>query len=181
MKRKHIWNNLVSAVIIGCFLAQCITVNAQEKKAIYEEASQELKRITMDAGQMEEFLREDRENIEKYQKENKIELSNDLKISNNFAVNSGNVVNVTSSGLPTKVDLSISKYFPAIRDQGNLGSCTAFAAAYYMYTYEMNRFQDISSKTLSNCYSPAYVYNDTLQYDAGKQVYGSTLDKVLRS
>jgi len=48
------------------------------------------------------------------------------------------------SGYPSKVDLSTSKYFPAIGSQGGVGSCTAFSTVYYQFTYEANKLNDIT-------------------------------------
>lgn len=60
---------------------------------------------------------------------------------------------------PSSVDLSQSKYFPAIMSQGGLGSCVAFATTYYQFTYEANRLNNIDSSNSVNCYSPSWTYN----------------------
>ena len=60
---------------------------------------------------------------------------------------------------PAKSDISTSKYFPAISNQGGLGSCVAFATTYYQFTYEANRLNNISSNSISTCYSPSWTYN----------------------
>lgn len=60
--------------------------------------------------------------------------------------------------VPTIVDLSSSIYFPPIGNQGEVGSCVAFATVYYQYTYEVNRARGIASDTESNIYSPQWAY-----------------------
>lgn len=44
-----------------------------------------------------------------------------------------------SSAVATQVNLMDSGYFPPINSQGALNSCTAFAATYYLFTYEVAR------------------------------------------
>lgn len=53
---------------------------------------------------------------------------------------------------------STARYFPQIGDQGEMGSCTAWASTYYQFTYEVNKFKGVST-TPSNCYSPTWTYN----------------------
>ena len=60
--------------------------------------------------------------------------------------------------LPDSVDLSESKYFPPIGNQGGLGSCATFSTAYYQLSYEINRYRDVEA-TLENTRSPQLVYN----------------------
>ena len=58
---------------------------------------------------------------------------------------------------PPSVDLSTSKYFPPIGDQGGVGSCAVFSTVYYQFTYEANKLNDIAS-TAENAYSPQWPY-----------------------
>ena len=51
----------------------------------------------------------------------------------------------SKANLPSSVDNSQSIYFPEIGNQGQIGSCVAFAQAYYQFTYEMNRLQGIAT------------------------------------
>lgn len=51
--------------------------------------------------------------------------------------------------LPSRCDLSTSKYFPPIGDQGNIGSCVSWATTYYQFTYMANKLNDIET-TSSN-------------------------------
>lgn len=61
--------------------------------------------------------------------------------------------------LPSSVDLSNSVYFPKIGNQGSIGSCTAFATAYYQFTYEINKLNGVPSNSDSVIASPKYIYN----------------------
>ena len=60
--------------------------------------------------------------------------------------------------LPDSVDLSESKYFPPIGNQGGLGSCATFSTAYYQLSYEMNKQRDVSA-TAENTLSPQLLFN----------------------
>ncbi len=64
----------------------------------------------------------------------------------------------SASTLPTSVDNSTSKFFPAIGDQGGLGSCTFWAQVYYQFTYMMNREMNVTT-TADNTFSPQWAYN----------------------
>lgn len=59
---------------------------------------------------------------------------------------------------PKSVDLSNDPAFPSIQSQKNVGSCAAFAAIYYQYTYYANKYNGISSASLENCYSPDWAF-----------------------
>jgi len=65
------------------------------------------------------------------------------------------------SVLPGQVDNSALKYFPVIRSQGSLGSCAAFAGAYYAMTYMFAKANDLDAKTGGdgNRLSPKFAYN----------------------
>lgn len=58
----------------------------------------------------------------------------------------------------TRVDNSKSKYFPRINNQGSLGSCTAWATAYYQMTYTVNKALDRDSSDTGNVFSPTWIY-----------------------
>ncbi len=62
--------------------------------------------------------------------------------------------------LPDSVDNSTSPYFPAIGNQGSMGSCTSWAHVYYSFTYAINRSRGIKT-TPENTYSPQWSYNLT--------------------
>ncbi len=64
-----------------------------------------------------------------------------------------------SADLPSSVDNSQSEYFPEIGDQKSLGSCVAWAQAYYQFTYTMNKERGIAT-TPENSFSPKFVYNN---------------------
>ena len=66
----------------------------------------------------------------------------------------------TRDALPSSVDLSTSKYFPPIGNQGvGFGSCVAWATTYYKFTYEFNKLRDTDANTNSNIFSPAWSWN----------------------
>ncbi len=60
-----------------------------------------------------------------------------------------------------KVDFSTEKYFPPIGNQGQQGSCAAWAVNYYAHTYieAKDNDWDASSGNLSYLMSPAWTYN----------------------
>ncbi len=51
-----------------------------------------------------------------------------------------------------------AKYLPAIKSQGGIGSCVAWAEVYYQYTYMINKARGITT-TPANTYSPNFEYN----------------------
>lgn len=59
------------------------------------------------------------------------------------------------------VDNSKLPAFPEIRSQGNLGSCVAFAQAYYQLTYTAGRFYGWDNHNSNNetKFSPRWIYN----------------------
>ncbi len=69
-----------------------------------------------------------------------------------------NAAATVEEALPSSVDLSTSKYFPPVGDQGGLGSCATFSSVYYQFSYEVNRKLDVEA-TYENTRSPQIVYN----------------------
>ncbi len=63
-----------------------------------------------------------------------------------------------AAALPSKVDNSQSKYFPAIGNQGSIGSCTAWSQVYYQFTYAMNKSMGRETTTATT-FSPKWAYN----------------------
>ena len=59
----------------------------------------------------------------------------------------------------TAVDNSNLKYFPEIKDQGSLGSCTTWASVYYQMSYAVNKALNRDGKLEENTFSPTWVYN----------------------
>ena len=68
-----------------------------------------------------------------------------------------------SNTLPSRVDLSVSEFFPEIGNQGGIGSCLSWASTYYQFTYEAHKLNNIVT-TNSNAYSPASVSYTHLKY-----------------
>ena len=61
-------------------------------------------------------------------------------------------------------------YFPAVGDQGQQGSCAAWANVYYAYGYleaKDNGWDTASSGNVSCLLSPAWIYNKISTYDSG--------------
>lgn len=84
-----------------------------------------------------------------------------IKSVSDYQNATGGKLNIHSSGdakLPSSVDNSASEYFPAIGNQGALGSCTTWAQVYYQYSYTVNKLMDRPA-TADNTFSPKWVYN----------------------
>jgi hypothetical protein len=62
-----------------------------------------------------------------------------------------------------KADNSNNKYFPAIGNQGSVGSCASWAMTYLQATYTLNRARDLDSSDTANVLSPMWTYNMTNQ------------------
>lgn len=76
----------------------------------------------------------------------------------------------TVTNLPDSCDNSTSPYFPAIGDQGQVGSCVAFATTYYHFTYEANKLRNITTTPGNTC-SPQWTYSHTNHgIDAGSTI-----------
>lgn len=66
---------------------------------------------------------------------------------------------MSTTSLPSSVDLSTSKYFPSIGYQYG-GSCAAWSTVYYQFSYEAARLNDWDAKSdSSKVFSPKYVWN----------------------
>jgi C1A family cysteine protease len=75
---------------------------------------------------------------------------------------SESIEELDGTSLPDFVDNSTLPYFPPIRDQGTMGSCSAFAVTYYQFTYmnAMARGWDVrDNNDNSNKFSPKWTYN----------------------
>lgn len=64
----------------------------------------------------------------------------------------------SSTILPSNCDNSTSVFFPAIGDQGLVGSCASFATAYYQYTYELNKLNNVATTPANTC-CPQFTYS----------------------
>ena len=75
---------------------------------------------------------------------------------------SANVETLSTTSLPTYVDNSALPYFPPVRAQDGIGSCAAFASAYYQATYmtAMARGWNVKDNSdNTNKFSPKWTYN----------------------
>jgi C1A family cysteine protease len=63
---------------------------------------------------------------------------------------------------PSAVDNSQENWFPVIKNQGGLGSCAAFSAAYYALTSQVARLHGWNAKSGGN---PAHVLSPRLPYN----------------
>ncbi|MDP2891779.1 MAG: cadherin-like beta sandwich domain-containing protein [Bacillota bacterium] len=77
--------------------------------------------------------------------------------------------------LPLEVDNSSLNSFPAVGDQGYIGSCAAFATTYYAATAETARMRGLDVKNGGSVYqlSPKFVYNlENNGWDYGSSIVG---------
>lgn len=79
------------------------------------------------------------------------------------------------SDLPFYVDNSQLPNFPVVRSQGSLGSCVAFAASYYMLTFEVGAREGWNNKNNDNTtkFSPKFIYNFVNGGSNGGSSFGS--------
>lgn len=72
----------------------------------------------------------------------------------------GEFTSIPSSRLPSSVDLSEDESFPCVGDQGELGSCTAWASTYYQFGYQVAAMNSWNSKNdNTKQFSPKWTYN----------------------
>ncbi|MBQ8539302.1 MAG: starch-binding protein [Ruminococcus sp.] len=83
------------------------------------------------------------------------------------------IASTSASALPSFIDNSNSIYFPAIGNQGSLGSCTCWAQVYYQFTYMMNKDRGVAT-TPENTFSPQWAYNVVAGINATIGPYYST-------
>ena len=79
---------------------------------------------------------------------------------------------------PSRVDNSNSKYFPAIKDQGSLNSCTTWSTVYYQMSYAVNKALNRDAKFSKNVFSPAWVYTMANEGENSGNYYADIL-KIL--
>ena len=82
------------------------------------------------------------------------------------------IASLQGNNLPSSVDLSESKYFPPVGNQGGLGSCATFSSVYYQFSYAVNQNLDVEA-TYDNTRSPQIVYNFINQNGSNGTYYGS--------
>lgn len=66
-------------------------------------------------------------------------------------------------GVSRSVDNTKNKYFPAIGNQGSIGSCGSWAMTYLQASYTFNKARDLDGKDTRNVMSPMWTYNMTNQ------------------
>ena len=66
-------------------------------------------------------------------------------------------------GVARSVDNTKNKYFPAIGNQGSIGSCGSWAMTYLQASYTFNKARDLDAKDTKNVMSPMWTYNMTNQ------------------
>ncbi|MFA5675586.1 MAG: C1 family peptidase [Christensenellales bacterium] len=79
--------------------------------------------------------------------------------------------------LPAAVDLSQTNYFPAVGDQGYIGSCASFATTYYAATYQTARKRGINLReNPGSILSPKFSYNlNNNGEDMGSSIYDNLI------
>ena len=123
----------------------------------------------------EEFDEVIADDVEEYQE--RLGINNDETDSDDEAnMDTDNTDADTDSDYPSSVDLSTSKYFPAIGNQKSIGSCVCFAEVYYAFTYERCKALDIEA-TGDNIMSPAFVYNH-IKVPTGGTYYDAALENL---
>lgn len=102
-------------------------------------------------------------------------LEDDLEVLNNHLVTESidDDSDLCEAALPNKVDLT-SK-FPTPGNQGNQGSCTAWAVCYALKSYQESQEHGWGISSSATQFSPAFVYN---QINGGKD-NGSSISKAL--
>jgi hypothetical protein len=83
----------------------------------------------------------------------------------------------SEDSIPQHIDLSSTKYFPPIFDQGYIGSCDWFAVVYYQMTYLFNRAYDRSADS-GTTFSPKFGYN--VLNNGGVYPYNIRVDDVYK-
>ncbi len=150
MKRKH---RLCALVIILTLIMSVVSpsvASAQETDATNQLSIPDNKT----------FVRyEDGDDICYYGYTGNESIESDYTSYTNVVKNSKKDIATTgSTTLPSFVDISESEYFPAIGNQGSLGSCTCWAQVYYQFTYMMNKDRGVAT-TPENTFSPQWSYN----------------------
>ena len=138
MKRTRI----ISACLLSVFCCNFMSTIVSAETGI--EADKMNDSVLFEMGN-EEFIPTSQEAIEEH-------------LINIDDVYSTNGMSKAAVNLPDVVDLSTSKYFPPIGNQGSAGSCASFSMVYYQFTYEANKINGISSNTNSAIYSPQWPY-----------------------
>ena len=80
------------------------------------------------------------------------------------------VAAVQKATYPTQLEatsIDLSPYFPVPGNQGSQGSCTAWAVAYALKTYQEDFERNWGVDSAETCFSPAYVYNQLTNNGSG--------------
>ena len=87
---------------------------------------------------------------------------------------------IIDTDMPAEHDLS--EFLPEVRSQGTQGSCVAWAAGYYLKSFQEN-YEDVENGILGldNEMSPAYIYNQIKVTDCSSgSVIQHALDTIVR-
>ena len=69
------------------------------------------------------------------------------------------IQNQTRGASTAAIDLSTSRFFPPVGDQGDIGSCVGWATTYYQFGYQVASKYLLDVTSNSNWFSPKWVYN----------------------
>ncbi|MBQ8001095.1 MAG: hypothetical protein IJ298_07860 [Ruminococcus sp.] len=77
--------------------------------------------------------------------------------------------------------MSNSIYFPEVGDQGQIGSCTSWAAVYYQFGYQVASKYSLDVTSTNNLFSPKWVHNIAKSSIGNTGSYYEDVYKVLKS
>ncbi|MCB1189072.1 MAG: C1 family peptidase [Leptospiraceae bacterium] len=93
---------------------------------------------------------------------------------------SSTTTNLSSSSLPSKMNLQDTGFFPPIGDQGKYGTCVAWAVGYNMKTYMENRDLNQTTSSSSSQFSPKYLFWSIPDSQKGEGCGGTNFEYALQ-
>lgn len=166
---KNIYTKLLSVLVIVAIIVSAMSSIMTSAKVAYKDIVLQNDTFTMykdgDYYRVIGPTGEDREN----------DYTESNDVSTAYSRKTTEVATTGSEPLPSSVDLSQTKYFPPVGDQGGLGSCTTFSAVYYQFSYEVNKSRNVEA-TYENTRSPQVVYNFVNAGNESGTVYTSNYD-----